>query len=74
MSIDEELETYCKIKFHGSDKSLIYVVPEGTVLEKDQKIKVRIDEDTIRVAKVIKGNYVREKYKSFEYKTIDIVK
>ena len=71
---EDELETYVKIKFHGSNDSFIYVAPEDVVLEKDQKIKVRIDENTVRSAKVIKGNYTRTKYKSYEYKTLDIVK
>ena len=69
-----EYVTYTKIKFYRSDRELIYVVPKNTYLIEGQKIKVRIDEDTVRTAKVIKGNYTREKYKGYEYKTIEIVK
>lgn len=70
----KQMVTYTKIKFYRSNRELIYVVPKNTYLIEGQKIKVRIDEDTVRVAKVIKGNYTREKYKGYEYKTIEIVK
>lgn len=71
--VARKLETYVKVKFHGSKRIFIYVVPPKLVLVEKQKIKVRIDEDTVRSATVIKGNYTREKYKSFEYKTIEVV-
>lgn len=70
----KEYVTYTKIKFYRSDREFIYVVPKNTYLIEGQKIKVRIDADTVRVAKVIKGNYTREKYKGYEYKVINIVK
>ena len=71
--VARKLETYVKVKFHGSKRIFIYVVPPKLVLVEKQKSKVRIDEDTVRSATVIKGNYTREKYKSFEYKTIEVV-
>ena len=69
-----KLYTYIKIKFNGSDKEFIYRVPEDVVFEEGQKLKVQIDKNTTRTAKVVKGNYTRKKYKTYEYKTLDIVK
>lgn len=67
------LETYVKIKYYRSNKNLIYIAPKKTELVDGQKIKVRLDDDTIRTATVVKGNYTREKYKSNDYEELDIV-
>lgn len=71
--IDSNLETYVKIRFYRSDRTLIYVAPKGKVLNKGDKIKVRIDEDTVRTAVVVKGNYTRKRYKNYNYKTLDLI-
>lgn len=67
------LETYVKVRFYRSNKTLIYVAPKNVVLHEGQKVKVRVDDDTVRTAVVVKGNYTREKYKNYEYFTLDIV-
>ena len=66
-------EVYVKVKFYGTTKNLIYVAPENVILRKGEKIKVRTDEGNIRTATVIQGNYLREKYKTYEYQTLDLV-
>lgn len=73
VSIDgiSDLETYVKIRFNRTDKNLIYIAPKRIQLEEGQKIKVRVDDDTVKNATVIKGNYIREKYKS-NYKELEL--
>lgn len=66
-------ETYVKVKFYRSNKNLIYVAPENVILKKGDKIKVRTDEGDVRTATVTQGNYTREKYKTYEYQTLDLV-
>ena len=66
-------ETYVKVKFYGTRKNLIYVAPENVILRKGDKIKVRTDEGDIRTATVTQGNYTRDKYKTYEYQTLDLV-
>ncbi len=66
-------EVYVKVKFYGTNKNLIYVAPENVILRKGEKIKVRTDEGNIRTATVTQGNYLREKYKTYEYQTLDLV-
>lgn len=70
---NSNLETYVKVRFYRSNKTLIYVAPRNIILSEGQKVKVRVDDDTIRTATVIKGNYTREKYKNYEYFTLDVV-
>jgi hypothetical protein len=67
-----DYETYVKIRFYRSKRDLIYVAPDDIELVEGQKIKVRVDEDTVRSAVVVKGNYTREKYKTYEYNTLDV--
>ena len=69
---NSNLETYVKVRFLRTKKDLIYVAPDNVELVEGQKIKVRIDEDTVRTAIVAKGNYTREKYKTYEYNTLEI--
>ncbi len=66
-------EVYVKIRFYRTNKDLIYVAPENIILKDGEKIKVRTDEGNIRTATVAKGNYLREKYKTYEYQTLDVV-
>lgn len=66
-------ETYVKVRFYRTKKDLIYVAPENVILRKGDKIKVRTDEGDIRTATVAQGNYTREKYKTYEYQTLDLV-
>ena len=66
-------EVYVKVRFYGTNKDLIYVAPENIILRDGEKIKVRTDEGSIRTATVAKGNYLREKYKTYEYQTLDVV-
>ena len=66
-------ETYVKVKFYGTKKNLIYVAPENVILKKGDKVKVRTDEGDIRTATVTQGNYTRDKYKTYEYQTLDLV-
>lgn len=66
-------EVYVKVRFFGTDKNLIYVAPENVILRNGEKIKVRTDEGNIRTATVVEGNYLREKYKTYEYQTLDLV-
>ena len=68
-----KLKTYVKIRFYKSDKKDIFVAPKNIELVEGQKIKVRVNENTLRTAVVVKGNYTREKYKSKEYPVLDIV-
>ena len=67
------LETYVKIRFYRSDKKEIFIAPKKVELIEGQKIKVRVNEDTVKTAVVVKGNYTREKYKSKEYPVLNIV-
>ena len=66
-------EVYVKVKFYRTNKDLIYVAPENVILRKGEKIKVRTDEGNIRTATVTQGNYKREKYKTYEYQTLELV-
>ena len=66
-------EVYVKVKFYRTNKNLIYVAPENVILRKGDKIKVRTDEGNIRTATVTQGNYLREKYRTYEYQTLDLV-
>ena len=66
-------EVYVKVKFYGTSKNLIYVAPENVILRKGEKIKVRTDEGNIRTATVTQGNYKRDKYKTYEYQTLELV-
>ena len=67
------LETYVKIRFNEDDKKLIFVAPKNIELVKGQEIKVQVDKDTVQTAKVAKGNYIREKYKT-NYSVLKIAK
>ena len=67
-------EVYVKVKFYGTTRSLIYVAPENVILRKGEKIKVRTDEGNVRSATVTQGNYLREKYKTYEYQTLELAK
>lgn len=71
--VSSNKETYVKVKFYGTKKNLIYVAPENVILKKGDKVKVRTDEGDIRTATVTQGNYTREKYKTYEYQTLDLV-
>lgn len=71
--VNSNQETYVKVKFYGTKKNLIYVAPENVILKKGDKLKVRTDEGDIRTATVTQGNYTREKYKTYEYQTLDLV-
>ncbi len=66
-------ETYVKVKFYGTNKNLIYVAPENVILRKGDKVKVRTDEGETRTATIVQGNYTRDKYKTYEYQTLDLV-
>ena len=66
-------EVYVKVRFYRTRKDLIYVAPENLILRKGDKIKVRTDEGSLRTATVVEGNYLREKYKTYEYQTLDVV-
>ena len=66
-------ETYVKVKFYGTSKNLIYVAPENVILRKGDKVKVRTDEGETRTATIVQGNYTRDKYKTYEYQTLDLV-
>ena len=66
-------EVYVKVRFYRTDRDLIYVAPENVILKKGDKIKVRTDEGDIRTATVAQGNYLREKYKTYEYQTLELV-
>jgi hypothetical protein len=66
------METYVKVRFLRTKKDLIYVAPDDIDLVEGQRIKVRVDEDTVRSAIVVKGNYTREKYKNYEYNTLEV--
>lgn len=66
-------EVYVKVRFYRTKKDLIYVAPENLILRKGDKIKVRTDEGSIRTATVVEGNYLREKYKTYEYQTLDVI-
>lgn len=66
-------EVYVKVRFYRTKKVLIYVAPENLILRKGDKIKVRTDEGSLRTATVVEGNYLREKYKTYEYQTLDVV-
>jgi len=66
-------EVYVKVRFYGTNKDLIYVAPENIILKEGDKIKVRTDEGSIRTATVAKGNYLRDKYKTYEYQTLEVV-
>ena len=66
-------EVYVKVRFYRTKKVLIYVAPENLILRKGDKIKVRTDEGSIRTATVVEGNYLREKYKTYEYQTLDVI-
>lgn len=66
-----DLETYVKIRFNRTNKNLIYKAPDRIQLEEGQKIKVRVDDDTVKNATVVKGNYIREKYKA-NYKELEL--
>lgn len=66
-------EVYVKVRFYKTNKNLIYVAPENIILRKGDKIKVRTDEGSIRTATVAKGNYLRDKYKTYEYQTLEVV-
>lgn len=66
-------EVYVRVRFYGTEKNLIYVAPENIILRKGEKIKVRTDEGNIRTATVVEGNYLRDKYKTYEYQTLDLV-
>lgn len=70
---NSNLETYVKVKFYRTKKNLIYVAPENVNLRKGDKVRVRTDEGDIRTATVTQGNYTREKYKTYEYQTLDLV-
>ena len=70
---NSDQEVYVKVKFYGTTKNLIYVAPENIILRKGERIKVRTDEGNIRTATVTEGNYLREKYKTYEYQTLDVV-
>ena len=69
-----KLVTYVKIKYYKSNKKLIFVAPKDIELVEGQKVKVRQKDGSVRTAVVVKGNYTREKYKSFEYDTLNIDK
>jgi hypothetical protein len=71
---DNILETYVQVRFYRTKKDLIYVAPKNVVLRKGDKLKVLTDEGDIRTCRVVKGNYTREKYKNYEYQTLNIVK
>ena len=73
VSSSSNQEVYVKVKFYGTNKNLIYVAPENVILRKGEKVKVRTDEGNIRTATVTQGNYLREKYKTYEYQTLDLV-
>ena len=66
-------EVYVKVRFYRTNKDLIYVAPENIILRDGEKIKVRTDEGSIRTATVVKGNYLRDKYKTYEYQTLEVV-
>ena len=66
------LETYVKIRFYRSNKNSIFVAPKNITLVEGQKVKVQVDENTVKTAVVTKANYTREKYKSYEYQTLKI--
>jgi len=65
-------ETYVKIRFYKSDKKLIYVAPKNIDFTEGQKIKVKQKDGTVKTAVVVKPNYTRNKYKSFDYETLEI--
>lgn len=70
---NDKLETYVQVRFYKTNKDLIYVAPKNVILNKGDKLKVLTDEGDIRTCKVVKGNYTREKYKTYEYQTLNIV-
>lgn len=70
---DSNKEVYVKIRFYRTNKDLIYVAPENIILKEGDKIKVRTDEGSIRTATVAKGNYLRDKYRTYEYQTLEVV-
>lgn len=72
-SSNNNQEVYVKVRFYRTNKDLIYVAPENVILRKGDKIKVRTDEGDIRTATVAKGNYLRDKYKNYEYQTLELV-
>ena len=55
-----------------SDKKLIYVAPKNIEFTEGQKIKVKQKDGTVKTAVVVKPNYTRNKYKSFDYETLEI--
>ena len=69
---EKEKETYVKIKFDDSNKIHIYVAPFRKKLHIGEKIKVRVGEDIVKNAVVVKENYTREKYKNKEYDELEI--
>lgn len=69
----DNLETYVQVRFYRTKKDLIYVAPKNSILKKGDKIKVLTDEGNIRTCRIVKGNYTREKYKSYEYQTLNVV-
>lgn len=73
VKVEKEKETYVKIRFNDSNKIHIFVAPFRKRLLVGEKIKVRIDEDTVKNAVVVKENYTREKYKNKEYDELEIV-
>ena len=73
VSANKENETYVKIRFLKSDKKIIYIAPKGVTLSTGDRIKVRVDNDTVRTAVVVKGNYTRKVYKNNDtYKTLEL--
>ncbi len=73
VSSNKEIETYVKIRFLNSEKKIIYIAPEGVLLNPGDRIKVRVDKDTVRTAVVVKGNYTRKVYKNNDtYKTLEL--
>jgi hypothetical protein len=72
VSKTKEEETYVKIRFYRSDRTLIYIAPKNMILKTGDKIKVRVDKDTVRTATVVKGNYTRKVYKNREVKSLEL--
>lgn len=68
------LETYVKIRYYRTKSDLIYIAPKNVTLLEGQKIKVKVDDNTIKSATVIKGNYTREKYKKYKYVPLELEK
>ena len=64
---------YIKIKLSGSKKDTIYIAPSDKEFYEGQKIYIFTDNRKVTSATVVKGNYTDEKYKSENFKNINVV-